>query len=1115
MSLAPFLIVGCGGSGVLSVRHIRAEVRARLKARGIENLPKAWQFLGIDVVSTMTDLSEASPLPQSDYLKLRPGATTLEGLEEILQATHPIGTPGSGYEELVGWRPEPKELPGSFLLGMSQNRAVGRVVGTVALNGSAIRDRIRDALTSCAAGGPELNALAQQLGVAVGGLDSPEPIVIVITSMAGGCGAGIGLDVVDVIRRSDTGVQPLLVAYGSDIFGKQTSAGMAANSLAFISELLNASWSENGGKTGLFPAPFGLPQRRGPHASFIIGRKNMKGIDLQDARNIYRAVGISIAGWMTTPSVRQTFQDFVVGNWTATPLRLGGYGFADTLVNGNVSSFGSATIAVGRKRFREYARKYLLRDLYEHHARGYKKLATNLFGEVGGTDAVLKSRIVEKFLPEVISSFGLSNAFDAQGGILSDGSAQISDALLSKSHVQKFSADLTATLLSRLPSESLKGAEWGGLVRDELSLIKRQSIIDAVETYKVREEDWLASLVAKVVSKSNEYLAQLTLPVFEELSSYVIDAVQRASIGFRNSAQISNDKASEFSLRGYEQLSDVEANRLLKDSPQVSEAIDFIAASIGQEFKAQASTSIAQTLDQVVINLLQPLRSALMRAEDDVAVLTESLNDRPAEVAGWPTAEIVPKSLIPSPIEHLLEGYTEWPTTLQRLLRSAETQRVGESMIEAVRRGISSGVEMPGEIGQAQIRPLLWTRNDAPIQFARSQPLPLDLGLDLESLEERVDKWLAKPGRELGDYLREGLQKYLSDPMHPEHNRRLAKFKEKFQMALEQSSPLVDVDKTYFATTYPKRQLSLTYTVEPIPFQPGHPAYEVAEELLRNALGLVPGAATTLPFDDYDRESITASCFFTKPVFVGILSSVMDELAHYGVDLQKPEDRRGWLDFKRARTLDEFIPLPESMIKALIRGFVVGRITGLVKIEKGAPTKIASSQTVLEFPYPSYPSISEEYELTSLLMSFSLSFLKVAQVREKAFAAYAQLFKLGVVDDLNVGSREFRVSGELEKFLTEGKSDSAAIDHPKAQGASRESREQSAIQYLAGNIDGYDGLISLPYTGNERVRRIVKWEEQNTPVREVAQLILKQYEVVKVAVEKYAAGLPNSSTLDT
>ena len=1116
MSLAPFMIVGCGGSGVLSVRHIRDEVRSRLKAQGVDKMPKAWQFIGIDAPSTMTDLGEALPLPPSDYLKLRPGATTLEELEPILKSAHPPQTRGSGYEELIGWRPSPKDLKGSFLIGMSQNRAVGRVVGTVALNGRAIKDRIQSGLSSCAGGGTELNALAQKMKLAVGGLDAPEPIVIVITSTAGGCGAGIGLDVVDLIRHLDARVQPILIAYGSDIFGAQSSAGMASNNLAFISELLNASWSENGGKTGLFSAPFGLPQSRGPHASFLIGRKNMKGVDLQDSRNIYRAVGISIAGWMTTPSVRQSFQDYVIANWGAAPLRLGGFGFGDTRITGNISSFGSATIAVGRKRFREYARKYLLRDIYEHHFRGYKKVATTLFGESVGTDAALKSRIVERFTPEVTTAFGLTNLFDAQGGILSDGSAQISDALLSRAHVQKLANDVAATLSSRLPGESLRGAEWSGLIRDELSVIKRQVIIDGVESYKDREELWLANLVKQVVSKSNDYLAQLTLPVMVDLAAHVIESVQRASIAFRNSAQVASDKANEFGLRGYEQLADVGTNNLTKDSPQVSEAINVIAASIGQEMKAQVSTSIAQTLDQVVINLLQPLRAALMRASDDVALMTDSKNDKPSEISGWPVADIIPTALIPSPIEHLLEGHEEWAATLQRLLRSAEKQKVGEAMIDSVRRGIASGVETSGEIGSAQVRPLLWTRNDAPLEFARSQPLALDLGLDIESLEERVDQWLSKPGRELSDYLREGLQGYLSDPMHPDHNRRLAKFKEKFQMALEQSSPLVEVDNTYFATTYPlQQQLSITYSVEPIPFQPGHPAYQVAEEQLRNALGLVPGAPTNLYFDDSDRESITTSCFFAKPVFVGVIKSVMDDLARHGSQLKSPEQLRGWLDFKRSRTLDEFIPLPEKLTFALIRGFAVGRMLGLIDTANGSPIKISSLAGTFEFPEPGYSSIPREYALTSLLMSFSLSFLKVSQMREKAFAAYGELFNLGVPDHLEMNPLEYRVSGELQLFLENGKTKASSINTPQCEGSNKEERTASAKEYLTDNIEFYSKLIDEPFKGDECVRTIVKWERNEIPVREAAEMIRDQYKTVLSAIEIFSVGANTSSKIRT
>jgi hypothetical protein len=110
MSLAPFILVGCGGSGVLSVRHVRDEVRARLRLHGIEKIPAAWQFIGIDVLPTMSELGEASPLPPRDYVQLKVGAKNLNQVEEILLASNPPSQRG-GYTELIGWRPCADDLP--------------------------------------------------------------------------------------------------------------------------------------------------------------------------------------------------------------------------------------------------------------------------------------------------------------------------------------------------------------------------------------------------------------------------------------------------------------------------------------------------------------------------------------------------------------------------------------------------------------------------------------------------------------------------------------------------------------------------------------------------------------------------------------------------------------------------------------------------------------------------------------------------------------------------------------------------------------------------------------------------------------------------------------------
>lgn len=1102
MSLAPFILVGCGGSGVLSVRHVRDEVRARLRLHGIEKIPAAWQFIGIDVLPNMSELGEASPLPPLDYVQLRVGARNLVEVEDILLAANPPSQRG-GYSELIGWRPSADDLPAVDAIAGMTNRAVGRFVGASGLQGASIKNRLESALTACEAGGAELAAVAQAMALPIGNAETPPTNVIVITSMAGGCGAGISLDVVDLLRKwGGSAVQPTLIAYGADIFGANNRKDhWTANNLAYLSELLNSMWSDDGGKNLLFPASKNRPIKRGPRAAFILGRKNLKGFDFQDSRTVYRAAGVTIAGIILNPTVLTRFSEHILGNWSNRPR--GGYGFADSAIFGEVSSFGSATIAVGRKRFRDYARRFLLRDLYEHHFRGYKKVALSLFGEDGAqaTDVAIKARLVTKFLPEIINAYGLTNPFGDKGAILDDGSAQVSDQLLAARHISGFASEVSESILARLPNESLSGAEWSELVAAELAVEKRRLLMEATARFQVREEDWLNGtagqngLVHKVMAVSNDYLTKLSLPVMIDLSQGVVEAVNRTAGQFKNSATEAVTKSKLFATDSHNEFADVSSNRLSKTSPQVQSAVEYLAASVGQELKAQISNTIAQTLEQVVINLVGPLNAAFRRAKDDVLRMADIQTAGEAPViTQWPIDSIVPSAFIPSSIEHLLEGHEEWPRTIDRLLRRAETAGVGESTIDAVRRGISDGVASGNNIGPNDLRPLLWTRNDAPIHFARTAPLAVNLGLDLETLEERVDRWLGKPGRELGDFLREGLGSYLQDENHPDHNQRMRKYEEKLRTALEQANPFVEVDSVYFSTTYPGNAAPpLTYLVEPIPFPDGHQAHKVTREMLLTKVG---DAGSTLRFEPQDREGITVSTFFERPMFPGIFSSIMKEIAEVGGRYMNrgSAELRGWLDFKRARTLDETIPLPSNVTRAMIRGFVVGRIAGLLKVPStsSAPYEISSAGEVLTFPHPAYGNVQSE--LVSILMSFPLSFINVSRDREKAFAAYAALFRLGMSDTEGaLAPSRFKVAGELESFLDTGRTTLKQIDTPRAGGDSRVDRTASAVAYIEQFIKWLEEIEGRPYTGEERVRLQVTWEDDTVPVMEIAKLLLEEY----------------------
>ena len=1103
MSLAPFILIGCGGSGVLSVRHVRDEVKARLRTYGIEKIPGAWQFIGIDATPVQADLTEASPLPPLDYLQLNAGARKLTQLESILTAAHPPVS-RRGYKELFGWRPNPQLFPQDTTVGLT-NRAVGRVVGTIALQAPGIRQRIDKAVNDCQSGASQLNTVAREMGLTLGGYDTMSTNVLVVTSMAGGCGAGISLDVVDLLMKyGGAGVQPILIAYGTDIFAS-SQQHMSSNNLGYIAELLNASWSDKPPHTDIFKASSYVPDNRKPRATFVLGRRNLQGKDLEDSRNVYRSVGITIAGWMTTPTVRQRFQDWVIGNWDAAPLRLGGMGFADDWTTGCVSSFGSATLAVGRKRFREYARKYVLRDLYEHHHRGFKQVALSVFGDDGdrGIEQAIKSRLVDHFLPEVIEAFGLKNRFDRQMGILNDGSAQISDALLSRSHLEAFAGKVRSELDEKLPSESLRGSEWSTIIRDELPAIKRRVRVDAEANYKSREEDWLAALVKKVLHSSNQYLTRLTLPVMIDLSQRISEELGRSSNDFKTSAQVGEEKSTILTQDANNELADVASNPLMKDSPQVLNAIELFAAAASQELKAHLSRSVAQTLEQVIINLMQPLNNAFRRAKDDVDQVADVATSGQAPlISKWPERNIVPRSFQPSPIEHLLDDFEDWPVMIERLLRTAEPVRTGESTVDAIRRAISSGVEQPGEIGKNEIRPLVWTQNNAPIDFARTVPMSLEVGLDLVSLEERVDRWLGKPGSKLSDYLREGLKAYLIDTDHPEHAARMRKFREKFQSALEQARPFVQVDPVYFATSYPGASLTLGYTVEPIPFQSGHPAHTEAENLIRINVG---GAGGEITYTDQDRESVTVSCFFEKPMFPGVISSMFEAISQHAVGFQgRASDLRGWLDFKRGRTLDECIPLPANVTRALVRGFIVGRLTGLIKLPKNSsePVEISSPAGALKFPHPSYAVLS--HQLTSLLMSFVLCFLEVSRSRSQAFAAYAQLFTLGTVSaDGDISPNRFVVSGELARYLESGQTDLASIDTKNSIGDDRNKRIATALQHISSVIVALKTLDGKPFDGSETVNRLVTWDDDSVPVREIADLLIEEYERVEKAIKSY------------
>ena len=1122
--LSPIILIGCGGSGVLSVRYVRDEVRARLRARKIEQIPSAWQFIGLDTVRVMTDLAHASPLPSSDFLSLTGGFSNLDQLELSLLARHRPENTRGGYKELAGWRPDPRELPGDLTQGAGKHRAVGRVLGTFTLNASALKERLAQAINSCNSGGPELNAIATRLGYPTPDAAAVQaPIVVVIGSSAGGTGAGIMLDVVDVLRRLGTEtIEPILLVYSADIFGARADAPMAANSLMFMSEMMNAYYSTNSGATGLFPAPLNPLLRRGPHAVMMLGRKNLSGMDLVDAQTVYRATALSIAGWITTPQVRMEVQDLLLGNWNSLRFgAMGGTGFAKSSFTGVAISFGSAGLAVGRARFKSYARAFLMRDLYEHHSTGFLRIATALLGPAGakGADEVIRLNLADLQRPLFMKEVGLVQKFEKDFGFTSGVDGQITDALCSRSEIQKVAGDITAGIIKTLPMGNLSKAEWVRLIEGEERRSSEAILNKAHLDFASKQATWAQQTTERILTESNRFLTRLSLPVMADLIPSVAQAVQSTAADFRNASRSADVKIIEFKERRRAALESIREGNVSKDSPAVRDSSTNIGYSRAQEFKRDCSIKIAQTLDQIALNILNPLRSALSDAESEVAKMTQpTFGGEAAEVTRWPTSDVVPNSFTPSDIEFLLEDHNEWPTILRNLLESAEPRVPGETSIESVRRGICAGTDLlGGALGDSGAAPLLWLSEGRKIEFSATSPILLRIGLDLESLESRVDQWLSRDGRAISRHLSMGLSAYLSEPGA---DTRLSKFKQKFELALDQAKPLCEVDTTYFNVEYPEKgesQLRLQPVIEPLPFPTGHPARQAAEQLIRARLGIPPDQPVNQYFGDRDVEGINVTNFLGTALFPGMVSSFTAPIAKFGSPFRdNAELLRAWLAFKRSRTLDEFIPVPQVVLRALIRGFAVGRLLGYISLDEGNGSAISTLTGSLKFPTPGMLPLGPDNTITNILASLPLVFTEIPTIRQKAFSAYGALFDLGVARADLIQPEQFDVVGELKSLLDNGRTNMVPVDADRQReitsGGTRESRLTECLAILQSNLDRFTELANHPFDGREVVNAqgVVEWEDAVT--KEIASFLVDEFIIVRDKIVDYSKKVEGTST---
>lgn len=1089
--LRPVIFIGCGGSGQKAVRYVRDAVERQLRyASWNEPLPKGWVFLGLDTLNQQEDPEEIPLLPASDFHSLSPQFNKYQPLEQAVLAQHQPGET-STYEDLIGWRPRSSEVKVPLKAGAGASRAVGRFAGIHSLK-HVLVGPISQAFEAADQASADLAAVSEKLEVptAPGGA-TPTPLVVVCASMAGGTGAGVALDVVEIVRNHhENGQFPLLVLFTPDIFDdakyENQRRSMAGNALGLMCETMNAYW-----ESAREPLPLWAGSRpepgRGPHAVFAVGRRSLDGGDLGDATAVYKAVGQAMANWVTNHSVQERINNFMTANWVdKSHGNLGGYPFDKEQQTGMVSSFGAATLSVGRDRFERWANDLLARKVLDALVHGHRRGEHAPPGNGAPNESKRVSHLAGLASRHIaLGDTGTSIQQPPMTSTQHRGAQTARRVFASEEAVKEERRHVEAALLEEFGGD-LEGSarDWRGW----LQRAAREQQGDSGQRALVFDQaHWGTEMVSATCMAVSAVVAQTSLLVAQQA---VVDAIEllEGELGvLRTDASNEQRKADEDLKQAVAQPADA-LGSMRGDERPVRETIDLYAKGIARRWYAVRLEMAADALASTVHRVLHPIADVLRQAVGNAHVAIEL-----PEWEAWPADEgSVPPAYQPSSVELTLESHTKWRGLLTSLCNEARSGRT-EALppVDAARFVLIAGED-------DHVPSILRTKDDAGFRWSPTDGTAVAFvcDADIGNIKERVRQWTGRPGSSFRHTVNEGIGAYLaerdpiSESVREDHAERLAQFRTALENAQRQSAPLARIDAGVHSEIYPGVPPSGNPELicAPFPLAPGDPAHDIAKQIV---------GEDNFDVANDDPPSVLISSFLATPVHPMAVASLTEPISKAVLDLNgnaAQVQAAFWL-WRRTHRLDNFVPLPKATLQSMIRGFATARLCGFITTATDRPVRISGAGGPVEFPYPLLTRVKPADVLAALLESVALCYAWVSRDRLQAFEPYRRLHELGTSPD--------STHAALEEWLRDGEARYEQVDEARASGGSKDERIAAAKGYMDANIDRLNKIKQWPLNGADdetspRDGRI----DSDILTREIVSVSLQCYEQVLKALER-------------
>jgi hypothetical protein len=968
----------------------------------------------------------------------------------------------------------------------------------------------------------QLDTLGRKLG-AKPAAGEPRPIVIVISSIAGGSGAGQYMEVTEAIkfanRNADWIHSIFSILYAPDVFKSVGNTDVIApNALYAMSESMAGMWTNDLSdstqslykKMGINIPGLGSDPKVhiGPRFNYVIGRENSK-VTFDDQPDVYKAVSASLSTWMTDENVQDGLQAYTVANFAAD---MGALALTDNsglqVMNKHTPPFGSlgfGRVSLGRDKFSDYAAERLTRTVIDRM----------LYAHTDGEDTSVKTEeqwVKEKATQSLVDFFRDLHVEQA---------SEFDYQVARETHVSfdniwnDFRAQVEQYVSSGLSPKS--GAQPANQWIQSLQI----SFQDKAGAYLANAQsernsnvlDWIQESRKRTLSVVGRYTSQQGIKISIELLRRTEEELGKQVSQLLKSKGDFASHASQFSGEIANAFSSVQDNQAIKPGdPWVENAFIGMRSAFWYYLESEHFGYVAGLLEDFMLNFLRPLREALSQGE--LALLKRTESDGNSDhiqnaYLTWPKpeADAVPPKYKGAPNEYLLVATDEYPSEYKRLIsESVDTSRRSNAR-QVVINEILLGTLLLDNLDPqlswsliAEEKPWIPVERESRAEKTQAQQAArFNFSSNPEEYLARTVFWLSRKGQAFHKYLHDDLNSYLDPNVHDASKivDRQRQLREQFLEAVRASEPLVKLNpgllQEVHNSTIDERQTVLSS----IPFDTGSPAYTAIKEILVQQKVWVDQTSDSWFKPSAKVQNIDIFSV-QRPYQPIVMDSIFNPIAESWHKAQNSQDKReAFFQWRRSRSLWESVPAAPEKKSAILRGWYVARALGqltedLADPKRGPELKVWShiGRSYETFPYPlaSGAVVEPEDYPGGLLMSLSIALAMCNSSSSlEPLRSYHRLIELGEIS--------IPAKSELGRWIAQG-----AVAHPSqpvpsskagpAGSEGVEERRKALIAYFTDLLKGFESEIEALDTHTQWDKLGYTWEIRHE-VREALTALIK------------------------